>query len=165
MSTFCLEATYTPEEFLALPDGAKGFELVGGRLVEKKTGSYHSWVAAHFCYLLSHSSRSPRIGWVFDSECGYQCFPDDPYKVRKPDTSFVRYGRFTDERVPDGHVLIAPDLAVEVVSPHDTAYEVENKIQEYLGAGVSLGVGGVSSEPCDPRFQCGRDRAAARGAG
>jgi hypothetical protein len=35
---------YTPEDLLAMPDG-KSYELVGGQLVERKTGVESSWVA------------------------------------------------------------------------------------------------------------------------
>ena len=52
---------------------------------------------------------------------GYQCFPHDPGLVRKPDVSFVRYGRFPGGVLPEGWAKIPPDLAVEVVSPNDTA--------------------------------------------
>src|SRR5262249_53669864 len=58
--------------------------------------------------------------------------------VRKPDVTFVRLDRMP--RVPgaEGYIDIAPDLAVEVVSPNDLAYELEAKVVEYLDAGVSL---------------------------
>ena len=46
-------------------------------------------------------------------------------------------GRLTGDRAPDGHCRIAPDLAVEVVSPNDLAYQDE-KVAEYLGAGVPI---------------------------
>lgn len=78
------------------------------------------------------------LGWVLDAEGSYQCFPDDRRKVRKPDVSFIRRGRLPEERLPDGHITLAPDLAVEVISPNDTAYEVDTKVQEYLNAGVPL---------------------------
>ena len=52
--------------------------------------------------------------------------------------SFVRRGRFPGEVIPTGHCLIPPDLAVEVISPGDLAYEVEDKIDEYLKAGIPL---------------------------
>ena len=38
----------------------------------------------------------------------------------------------------EGHVPIAPDLAIEVVSPSDKAYEVDEKIADYRSAGVKL---------------------------
>ena len=42
------------------------------------------------------------------------------------------------EELARGHVTVAPDLAVEVVSPNDTVYELNKKVQEYLRAGVRL---------------------------
>jgi Uma2 family endonuclease len=58
--------------------------------------------------------------------------------VRKPDVSFVRYGRFPDEQLPAGFARLAPDLTGEVVSPGDTYEEVDGKVEEYLRAGVRL---------------------------
>jgi Uma2 family endonuclease len=75
---------------------------------------------------------------VLDSEGSYQCFADDPRKVRKPDVSFIRRGRLPDDRIPAGHVPVPPDLAVEVVSPNDTVYEADAKVEEYRAAGVPL---------------------------
>ena len=40
--------------------------------------------------------------------------------------------------MPQGHCRVAPDLVIEAVSPNDTAYEVEDKIAQWLGAGVQL---------------------------
>ena len=42
------------------------------------------------------------------------------------------------ERLPEYHLRTAPDLAVEVVSPHDLAYDVDSKVEGYLQAGVRL---------------------------
>jgi Uma2 family endonuclease len=138
MSAVASEPNYTPEDLLSMPDGGKGFELVNGRLVEKNMGGFSSWVAGRILRLLATYGEDRSLGWVLESESGYQCFPDEPRKVRKPDVSFIRRGRLPDERIPDGYVRIVPDLAVEVVSPNDTAYEVDAKIQEYLAAGVPL---------------------------
>ena len=54
------------------------------------------------------------------------------------DVSFIRRGRLPGERIPDGHMSIAPDLAVEVVSPNDLAYDVDDKIDLYLASGIQL---------------------------
>ena len=35
-------------------------------------------------------------------------------------------------------VTIPPDLTIEVVSPNDLAYEVEQKVEEYLDAGIRM---------------------------
>jgi len=138
MSAVTQERIYTPPDLLSLPESGKGLELVGGRLVEKRTGGFASFVAARVVCLLAAFGQDRGLGWVFDSEGSYQCFPDDPRRVRKPNVSFVRRGRLPEERIPAGHILIPPDLAVEVVSPSDTAYEVDVKVQEYLAAEVPL---------------------------
>ena len=39
---------------------------------------------------------------------------------------------------PEGYATIAPDLAVEVISPNDLFEEIAEKVQEYLSAGVRL---------------------------
>lgn len=88
--------------------------------------------------LLGDFVEGRRLGWTPSSECGYQCFPDDPRKVRKPDASFITGARLSADQLNEGHVKIPPDLAVEVVSPHDLFGEVQRKVGEYLRAGVRL---------------------------
>lgn len=130
MSATDAERIYTPEDLLLLGSRGNGFELVGGCLVEKKSGGLASSIGSQLAALLvEHGQRAGR-GWVLGPAGGYQCFPNDRRKVRKPDVSFIRCGRLPAERVPDGHIPLAPDLAVEVVSPNDTAYEVDTKVQE-----------------------------------
>ena len=41
-------------------------------------------------------------------------------------------------RVPEGYMTIPPDLAVEVISATNLAYAVQEKIRDYVGAGVRL---------------------------
>lgn len=61
----------------------------------------------------------------------------DPDTIRAPDVSYVRAERIPED-VPEGFWELAPDLAVEVVSPGDTAVEVREKVREYLAAGVPM---------------------------
>jgi Uma2 family endonuclease len=138
MSAVAAAPHYSPEDLLSLPDGGKGFELVDGVLVEKHMGGFASWVAGRILQLLASYGQDSGAGWVLDAEGSYQCFADAPGKVRKPDVSFIRTGRLPGERIPSGHVPIPPDLAVEVISPNDTFYEADAKVQEYLAAGVPL---------------------------
>ena len=71
-------------------------------------------------------------------EGSYQCFPDDPKKVRKPDVSFIRKEKLIGRERPKGHSPIVPDLIVEVVSPSDTFADIEERVDEHFRAGVSL---------------------------
>ncbi len=63
---------------------------------------------------------------------------NSPKTVRKPDASFVRFGRFPGEALPSGFARLAPDLAAEVVSRNDLYEEVDQKIVEYIRGGVRL---------------------------
>jgi Uma2 family endonuclease len=120
-----------------MPDGDR-YELVNGNLVERKFGAESSWVAGRIHSRLDTFVESRGLGWVFPEGTSYQCFPEDPEGVRKPDVSMIARGRLTNETPPIGHCRIAPDLAVEVVSPHDLYYEVDEKVELYLRARVKL---------------------------
>src|SRR5207237_10710175 len=99
-------------------------------------GAESSVIAAVIVTILNSFVRAHRLGHVFTTDCGYRCFPDDPDKVRKPDVSFVARGRLPDDRPPAGYVLVAPDLAIEVLSPGDLATRVEEKVRDYRSASV-----------------------------
>ena len=127
----------TPEEFLDLPDAAS-YELVDGQLVERNMSTLSCLVEAlTFQRVQSHAAPN-KLGPVWTGTMGFAYFPDSPRHVRKPDVSFVKAERMTLELFRTGYLPIAPDLAVEVISPNDTAHEVQEKIEEYQQVGVSL---------------------------
>lgn len=129
---------FTAAELAVLPD-AKRFELEDGILVERDMSVESSWIGGELAAVLRNHCKAKELGWVFPADNAYQCFPDSPDTIRKPDVSFIRFGRLTDEKLPaEGYAKIPPDLAVEVISPNDLAYEVERKIKQYLSAGVQL---------------------------
>lgn len=122
------------DEFVALPDSA-GFELVEGRLIErKKMGALSDYVAQQVARRLGNFCEENSAGYVFGSETTYRCF-DHPNTGRRADVSFVRKGRLPGGRIPEGYLDLAPDLAVEVISPYDRAYDVEEKVALYLRHG------------------------------
>jgi Uma2 family endonuclease len=131
------ERRLTPDDLLNMPD-SKSYELVGGELMERNMGSESSWVGGRLMLRLSLFCQEMGLGWVFPADNGYQCFPHDPGLVRRPDASFVRYGRLPGGVLPKGWCKIVPDLAVEVVSPNDTAYQLDEKLEDYRKAGVPL---------------------------
>ncbi len=138
MNVELMQREYTPEDLLPMP-GGENFELVNGRLVERHRGVLARWVAGELIRVLGNHCSQHRLGWIFPGgDTGYQGFPGSPRTVRKPDVSFVRYGRFSDEQLPDGYARLAPDLAAEVTSPNDEYEQVLEKIEEYLRAGVRL---------------------------
>jgi Uma2 family endonuclease len=137
MTAVVEEKRYSAEDLLTLPDGDR-YELVGGRLVEKSIGAESAWVGLRLSSRLLEYCDRESLGWVFPADASYKCFSDDASKVRRPDVSFVGSERLPAGRLPKGHILVAPDLAVEVVSPNDLYSEVRVKISEYLEAGVRL---------------------------
>ncbi len=136
MDTVVEKTVFTPEDLLHMPDG-KHYELVNGQLVEQDMSLEASSVALRIGSLLSIYVDQHELGGVFDSTASFQCFPDAPTKIRRPDVSFIHRDRLREEYL-QGHCPIAPDLAVEVASPTDYLYEVYEKITDYRTAGVRL---------------------------
>jgi Uma2 family endonuclease len=128
---------YTPEDLLAMPDG-KSYELVDDQLVERNMGAKSSRVGMRLASRLDRFCEEHDRGSVWPADNGFQCFPHAPGLVRKPDISFVKRGRLPGDDGPDGWIKIPPDLAVEVVSPNDSADMLEEKIEDYQKVGVSL---------------------------
>lgn len=127
----------TPQDLLEMEDGHR-YELINGELVERNMGAMSSHIASNVNQIVSTHVRENGLGLVFTTDCGYQIYADDPDKVRFPDGSFIKSGRLPNDEPPGGHVRIAPDWALEVISPNDLAWKVQVKVQEYLEAGVKL---------------------------
>lgn len=131
------EKTYTPQDLLSMPDG-KDFELVEGQLVERKMSQLSSWVGSELFYELRSFLRSHPIGWAWHADLGFDCFPQHPGSVRRPDLAFIRIERMPEGPSSQGYAHIPPDLAAEVISPNDLWHVVMSKVEEYLEAGVKL---------------------------
>lgn len=127
----------TPDDLLALPDGGR-YELVDGDLVERPMSKISSLVGGKVLIRLGVHCEAADVAWVFGPDLGCRFYPDDADRVRKPDVSVVLKERMSADQLEGGFLTIAPDLAVEVVSPNDLAGEVERKLLEYLSAGVRL---------------------------
>lgn len=137
--TDALATKLTPDDLLQLPDGGKGFELVDGELKELNVSSLSSYTAGEIHGQLRDHVRPRKLGWVFPEGHSYRCFPDEPEKVRRADTAFHALAQLTPEQVAaEGHCPIVPDLVVEVISPNDLAYDVDEKRNEWLAAGARL---------------------------
>src|SRR5919198_132091 len=117
--TLAMTAThYTPEDLLALPDYGR-FELLDGQLVERKMGAKSSYAATKLLIRFGSFVESNHLGLVFQADCGYQIFAEEPGRVRFADASFIRRGELPEDRVPQGHCRVVPDLVIEAVSPND----------------------------------------------
>jgi Uma2 family endonuclease len=65
------------------------------------------------------------------------CF-NRPNHGRKPDVTFVWRNRLPDGRVPVGDITVVPALVVEVLSPGNNAFDLDEKLTEYLKSGIRL---------------------------
>lgn len=132
-----IERLLTLEEYERLPDDGYRDELVRGRLVrEPLPGGIHDWVAGNLFRSLDRYAEQHSLGHVaFDT--GF-LLSRDPPTVRGPDVAFLSWERIPSEGPPKGFWETAPDLAVEVLSPSNTAAKINDKVLEYLAAGTRL---------------------------
>jgi Uma2 family endonuclease len=137
MSTLTEPKTYTPDDLLRMPDGDR-YALVDGRLEQLNVSAQSSLVAFELGSWIREHCKLQDLVWIFGADRGYQCFPRHPRKVRKPDVSLVLRDRLPAEQLEEGFLSLPPDLAIEAVSPNDSAYKVGQTVQEYLEAGVRL---------------------------
>ena len=127
----------TAEELLHLPTAGR-LELVRGELYEMPpAGARHGDIASEIGALLRGHVKAHQLGRVFAAETGF-IVQRDPDTVRAPDASFVAMNRLPPGELPIGFLELAPDLAVEVVSPGDTTREVLEKVEDWLRAGTRL---------------------------
>lgn len=96
----------------------------------------HGAVAMKIGRSLLNYLADRELGEVFDSSTGF-VVARDPDTVRAPDVSFVSAERLKGQDL-DAFLEGAPDLAVEVLSPGNTAAEMRDKMAEYFAAGCRV---------------------------
>lgn len=117
-------------------DHKRLYELIDGTLVEKAVGSHEGFLAAALIRLLGN--------FVADNDLGLVGGADNPFRmlaenIRYPDVSFVPWSELPDEELPTDAIWdIVPALAVEILSPSNTAAEIDRKIAELFELGTRL---------------------------
>ena len=128
----------TADELLVLPDNDKRYELIEGVLNEMSPpGTTHGLTAMRAGAILFNFVHQRDLGEVFAAETGF-ILSTNPDTVRAPDAAFVSAERLPAGDLPAGYLHLAPDLVVEVVSPSDTASELQSKVFMWLRAGCRL---------------------------
>jgi Uma2 family endonuclease len=124
----------TADDLWRMGDSDVRRELGDGEVIEQPlAGGIHGYVVAQLCgwlgsYVDAHRRGSGVVGVGF-----VLGLPSDPERVRAPDLAFVSM-----EKLPEGFIHGAPDLAVEVLSPSDNPVDVQQKVRDYLEAGSRL---------------------------
>ena len=119
----------------AAPDSDALFEVVNGTRVEKPMGLTEQVLGGDLHgYLVAYARLSGHGRAVVETMFAIPGSGND----RKPDLAFVAYDTWPkDRRIPRTNAwAVAPDLAVEVVSPSDAAFDVVAKVHEYFAGGV-----------------------------
>ncbi len=110
------------------------YELVDGRLMEKAMGAEEQFIDSDFYRVLANYVLAHGLGWTV-MECKFAL----PHvgNNRIPDLAYLSYSTWPKaNRRPKGPlVAVAPDLAVEVISPSDGGRDIIKKMQEYFRAG------------------------------
>ena len=130
-------ALLTAEEFGRINLPGKRTELVRGQMgVREPAGFAHGTVAMRIGSAIHQYVDAHNLGWVCAAETGFT-IARGPDTVRAPDVSFIRADRLPSP-LPRGFAELAPDLAVEVLSPDDRPGEVLEKVADWLNAGTLL---------------------------
>ncbi len=119
-----------------IPDGML-YEVVDGQILEKNMGSRELEIATILGGYLFQFARAHRLGRAL-VEFVFRIIVEQDMQ-RRPDVAFVSHARWSyNRRVPDVPVWdMVPDLAIEVISPRNSAFAVQRKVHDYFKAGVT----------------------------
>jgi len=132
------EKLYTADdlwEMSAQADDETHLELIEGVIYQMTpTGGEHGEVVTELTLLIGGHVKANQLGRVTAAETGYRLAPRT---VVAPDIGFISAAR-APERLPKKYIPMAPDLAVEVISPSDTYSHTMKKVNQYLRYGTRL---------------------------
>src|SRR5947209_19189568 len=129
---------FTAEQLLHLPSDDFKYELVEGVLIKMSpTGFEHGDIAATMAALLWSHVKANKLGRVLGAETGFK-LASNPDTVLAPDAAFIRQEEFDRVGLTKKFWPGAPDLAVEVMSPDDTARKTDEKAKAWLAHGARM---------------------------
>ena len=126
------QGSWTYEDYAALPDDGRRYELVNGVLVMAPApGTGHQSIVVRLSYYLFMHVELAGLGRVFSGPVDVELGPKNVYQ---PDLVVVLNAHL--ERVAEKKISGAPDLAVEIASPGTAAYDRLTKYEKYAQAGI-----------------------------
>lgn len=123
----------TFEDFVKLPgEPGKHFELDRGELIAEPSPTYlHNRIRFRIARHLDDFVQQHRLGGV-TQENDFRLAPDI---VRNPDVAFIATGTLNRMDLTRSPIEGVPSLAIEVVSPANSAQDMFTKVHQYLDAG------------------------------
>ncbi len=139
MGELQIKERLTGEDLLHMPeDATTGYELIEGELVPMSpTGFEHGGLEGWIYSKLLHWNTLHKLGRLAVGEVGFYTRGDN-YTVRAPDVVFISHERLALVENIEGFLRVPPDLVVEVISPGNTAAEIESKTREWFAFGVRM---------------------------
>lgn len=126
-----IETDMTLDEFLQ--SDLEGYEYVKGALIPMAPPTLeHGGISMNLSFLLSLHIRENQLGRLYPADTDFKLGD----RVVKPDIAYLSTARLPENERQASPV--APDLAVEVLSPTDIQYRVLEKAFAYLNAGTRL---------------------------
>ena len=132
------EVVFPDLDDIILPDRDHVYEIIDGVLVEKPHMGIEAEMVAGDLLQRIKNFAPREVGSSFGGTTGYQISSHRPKLVRVPDVSSIHTGRFPAAKRKGGYIRVVPDLAAEVISTHDLASNVEERLNDFLLAGVPL---------------------------
>jgi len=128
------ERPITAEEFFALPDDGTKRELINGELIEMPGAKpIHNVLQARLGRFVDIFVTDKDLGIV-----GVEVYCEFTAKdIAQPDVAYFSKARIQGHDLNE-YFHVAPDLAIEIISPSETAQNVNTKVQKYFQHGSQL---------------------------
>lgn len=128
---------YTVEDVEQDPPEGE-WELIDGELVPVTPSGLESSSLGHrIGRIVGNFVDVHGLGMMTGADGGYVLFPDRA-TIRVPDVAFIRQDRLPPKGERSRFPRLAPDLAIEVLSPSDSTSEVIAKLEMYQESGIPL---------------------------
>jgi len=130
----------TFEDYLLMPEITPPYEILDGELI-----MYAAPTPAH--QKISWNLAMPLGAYVYRNNLGVVLYAPvdiivqrDPLRTRQPDVLFIHKDKLPGTRLADLEELqpleMAPDLAIEILSPSETKKKLSGKLADYRRMGV-----------------------------
>lgn len=129
------EKEWTADEFFNSPLSLN-HELIEGELVETMSAGFiHRIVAQRISRFIGNFADENNLGEITAAETGF-ILGEKTY--RGADSAFISNEKLKQYGYPQGFFPVAPDIAIEVVSPNNTSEEMMEKVSLYLQNGSQM---------------------------